>query len=217
MKKYKDYIILIILTMGLQALVYYLVKALETNFFVMDTFLVVPFVKHFVYFYDIWYPFIILNTFLVYKYNKKDFKNLILVMLLTGFVSQITFIVYPTMVLRPEITINSLADWIVSITYKLDTPAVNCLPSMHCVYCFATSFFILRSKNLKPKYRALVVTISMMIVLSTMFIRQHVIEDVLLALLYTSLVATIVLVNKNLVNKIHDKFYKLIKYEENTN
>ncbi len=216
MKKYKDYIILLIITMGLQSVIYDLVKAFEVNFYVMETMVELPFIKQFVYFYDIWYPFIILNTFLVYKYNKKDFKNLILVMLLTGFVAQITFIVYPTMVLRPEITVNSLADWIVSITYKLDTPAVNCLPSMHCVYCFATSFFILRSKNLKPKYRALIVTISMLIVLSTMFIRQHVIEDALLALLYTTLVTIIVLVNKGLVEKINTKFNKIIRYEENT-
>ncbi len=217
MKKYKDYIILLIITMGLQAVIYYLVKAFEVNFYVMETMVELPFIKQFVYFYDIWYPFIILNTFLIYKFNRKDFKYLITVMLLAGLLSHITFIIYPTMVLRPEINIKGLSDLILYITYKLDTPAVNCLPSMHCVYCFATSFFILRSKEIKPKYRVLIVTISMLIVLSTMFIRQHIIEDALLALVYTAFVATIVLVNSGLVDKVYHKFYKLIKYDESTN
>ena len=217
MKKYKDYIILLIITMGLQAVVYYLVKAFEVNFYVMETMVELPFIKQFVYFYDIWYPFIILNTFLIYKFNRKDFKYLITVMLLAGLLSHITFIIYPTMVLRPEINIKGLSDLVLYITYKLDTPAVNCLPSMHCVYCFATSFFILRSKEIKPKYRTLIVTISMLIVLSTMFIRQHIIEDALLALVYTAFVATIVLVNSGLVDKVYHKFYKLIKYDESTN
>ena len=217
MKKYKDYIILLIITMGLQAVVYYLVKAFEVNFYVMETMVELPFIKQFVYFYDIWYPFIILNTFLIYKFNRKDFKYLITVMLLAGLLSHITFVIYPTMVLRPEINIKGLSDLVLYITYKLDTPAVNCLPSMHCVYCFATSFFILRSKEIKPKYRTLIVTISMLIVLSTMFIRQHIIEDALLALVYTAFVATIVLVNSGLVDKVYHKFYKLIKYDESTN
>ena len=217
MKKYKDYMILIIITMFLQAVIYYLVKAFEVDFNVMETIVEIPFIKHFVYFYDIWYPFIILNTFLVYKFNKKDFKYLITVMLLAGLLSHITFIIYPTMVLRPEVNIKGLSDFILYITYKLDSPAVNCLPSMHCVYCFATSFFILRSKEIKPKYRALIVTISMLIVLSTMFIRQHIIEDALLALIYTAFVIIVILANKGLINKIYQKFYKLIKYDESTN
>ena len=206
MKKYKDFILLIILTMGSQALIYYLIKLFITDYRIINSFLSVPLIKPFIYFYDSWYPFIIICAFLVYKNSKDTFRYLIATMLLTALMAQITFIIYPSMVVRPDIEVHSVTDWLINFTYKGDNPPVNCLPSMHCFYCFITSYYILKCKNLKNKW--LVVGYSMLIVLSTLFVKQHVVEDVLLALIYTAFAILIVHVNKD---RIINTFKKVLK------
>ena len=207
MKKYKNYLILIILTMGLQALFYYLIKNIVTNYNVINSIIDVPLIKPFVIFYDSWYPVIIICSFLLYKYDKENFKYVICVMLISQFMSQITFIIYPTLINRPTIEVKNIFDLILDITYKSDTPAVNCLPSMHCIYCFIMIYYLLKVKN--NKYLKLLPVYLLLIVLSTLFIKQHIIEDVILSLIYTIMAIIIVKHSKPLINKL----FKKIKIE----
>ena len=81
--------------------------------------------------------------------DQKNFKYLIVTMLIAAFLSHITFIIYPTMINRPNIEVKNIIDYILDLTYKSDTPAVNCLPSRHCVYCFIMMYYILKNKNFK--------------------------------------------------------------------
>ena len=74
MKKYRNFFILIIFAMGSQSLMYFSLKFLIHNYNIISSFIDVPLVKHFVYYYDSWYPFIVLNAFLIYIYDKKLFK-----------------------------------------------------------------------------------------------------------------------------------------------
>ena len=76
---------------------------------------------------------------------------------------------------------------------------------MHCVYCFVTSFYILKCNKINIKYRSLIVTISMLIVLSTLLIKQHIIEDVILSLIYTTIVIIIVYLNRKNIDKLFKK------------
>ena len=185
---------------------YFSIKSIITNYNMINSVIKsVPLIKHFVLFYDLWYPFIIINTFIVYKYDKKLFNFLIVTMLIGAFMSHVTFIIYPTMLERPTIEVKNIIDWILDFTYKTDTPAANCLPSMHCVYCFITSYYILKIENMNPKIKLSIVTFSILIVLSTIFIKQHIVEDVILALIYTIVAIIIVNCNKNLINKIFNK------------
>ena len=205
MKKYRDFLILIILTMGTQAVIYFLIKCFINDYNLINSIVDFPFIKQFVYFYDSWYPFIILNAFIIFKHDSKQFNLLIATMLITALIGQITFVVYPSMILRPSIEVKNITDWILDFTYKADTPAINCLPSMHCVYCFITSYYIATTKNINIKNKLLIITYSLIIVLSTLFIKQHVIEDVILALIYTIIGILIVYKNKNKINNLMNK------------
>ena len=206
MKKYKYYLKLVAFTMISQALIYFLIKLFINDYNIINTFINIPIIKPFVYIYNLWYPFIIINTFLIYKYDKKIFNYLIVTMLIGAFLSHLTFIIYPTMIVRPTIEIKNITDWILNITYKSDTPAVNCLPSMHCVYCFVTSFYILKCKSLNKKTKIIIIIFSLLIVLSTLFIKQHIIEDILLALMYATISIILVCFNKNKINKLFVKY-----------
>ena len=210
MKKYEKYLITIIITMGSQALIYFLIKSFISDYNIINSFIDIPLVKPFVYFYDSWYPFIILSTFVIYKYDKVNYKYLIASMILSTFMAHVTFLIYPSMVIRPTIEVNNLTDWLLDFTYKTDTPAVNCLPSVHAIYCFATSYFILKSKEIKNNKKVIFGLFSFLIVLSTVFIKQHVIEDVFLSLVYTIIVLLIVYFNKRHINKLSSYFNNLL-------
>lgn len=202
MKKYKTFIKSIAIMLGYQGTVYFLIKEFQSGFHILNSFLKVPLLKGFVYCYDVWYPFILLCAFIVFYNDKENYKKLIYTMVIATIMSEITFLVYPTMVIRPEISINSLTDFVLYITYKLDSPAVNCLPSVHCLYCFITSFYIITSKNLKTIYKVLICMFSLSIVLSTIFIHQHIIEDAFLSLAYTSLTIFLVYLFKDKIKKV---------------
>lgn len=212
MKKYKKYVILVFLTMGSQALFYFLIKSFLNDFNVIDSFIKIPLIKEFIYFYSSWYPFIILNTFLIYKKDDKIFNYVIISMLIGTFLSHITFIIYPSIIVRPTIVVNNFTDWLLDFTYRTDSPAVNCLPSMHAVYCFITSFHILKCKNLKLKFKILIVTYSMLIVASTVFIKQHVVEDLILAFIYSMIAIVFVHLNKERINQLFNKIAKKINF-----
>ncbi len=205
MKKYKKYFILIIFVMGSQALLYYLTKHFSSGYHIINSIVDIPLVKSFVYVYDSWYPFIILTTFLIYKYDNKIFKYLIMTMLIGALLSQITFIIYPSMIIRPTVEVKNITDWLLNFTYQSDNPPLNCLPSMHCVYCFITAFYIAKSRNINSKCKVLIIMYSLVIVLSTLFIKQHVIEDVLLAFVYTIISLLIVFFSKEKIAKLFSK------------
>ena len=191
--------------MGTQALFYYLIKHFVHDYNIINSFINVPLVKPFIYLYGSWYPFILLSTFLVYKHDNKLFHYMIISMLLGALMSQITFILYPSMIIRPNIEVHNITDWILNFTYISDDPPINCLPSMHCVYCFVTSYYILKSKDIKNKYKILMAIYSFLIVISTVFVKQHIIEDIMLAFIYTVIVLLVVHFNKERINKLFNK------------
>lgn len=205
MKKYKDFIISISIVMLTQATVYFLIKSFVNNYNLMTSFVQVPYISHFVYFYDSWYPFILLSAFIIYKHDKKTYLTLIITMMITALAAHITFLIYPSMIERPEITVKNLSDWAVYMTYKTDTP-VNCLPSVHCLYCFVMSYYVIVCKNLKTKFKVLMVIYALLIAVSTLFIVQHIAEDAILALVYAIILIPVAHLIKN---KIKD--FKIFK------
>ncbi len=205
MKKYKEYIVLIIFTMGTQALIYFLTKNYITNYNVLNPGINVPLIKPFIYIYNLWYPFILLISFLIYKHNKNIFRCLIVTMLLGALFTHITYIIYPTIITRPTIEVHNLTDYILHLTYKYDTPASNCLPSMHCIYCFIIIFYIAISKNINYKNRIIIIIFSLLIILSTLFTNQHIMINVIVALIYSVIAIIIVKINKEKIIKLVNK------------
>lgn len=205
MKKYKDFIISIAVVMLTQATVYFLIKSFLNDYHLMTSFVQIPFISHFVYFYDSWYPFILLSAFIIYKHDKKTYLTLIITMMITALAAHITFLIYPSMITRPEIEVKNLSDWAVYMTYKTDTP-VNCLPSVHCLYCFVVSYYVIVCKNFKTKYKVLMVIYALLIVSSTLFITQHIAEDVILAFIYVLILTPVAYLIKNRI-----KDFKIFK------
>ena len=152
----------------------------------------IPFSPIWVIFYVLWHPLLILAPCYLYKINKSDFYTYIVITFIIEVVAIFIFIFYPTIFNRPELVVNDIFTWILNIVYMNDTPAMNCLPSMHCTVCFTSIYVFLKSNKIPKKCKVLALFIFGMIVLSTLLVKQHAIVDVIAAFILTILVSLIV-------------------------
>ena len=89
----------------------------------------------------------------------------------------------PTIMYRPVIpNIDSLTALVIKITFLYDSPPLNCFPSIHCLFCFQVIYSFIFSKFDK-RNKILIIIYSLLIIISTLFIKQHYIFDVISAFL----------------------------------
>ncbi len=88
----------------------------------------------------------------------------------------IIFIVFPTTMVRPEITGSNLFSRIVVFLYSIDTPT-NIFPSIHCLESYICMKAAIEMKEYDDRFRYGMVIISILVYLSTVFVKQHVVLD----------------------------------------
>ncbi len=174
-------IFLVVFILGLQAFLYFVTKNFNSSFHLIGSSLddKIPFIKYFIYVYDSWYPFLAFVWVLLFYFDRDKCINFIVAGLLSIIIGNFIFLVYPTTVLRPDIVVNDFTSLVVSITYNADVP-VNCMPSMHCIFCFIPIFCLINSK-IKNRYKVPICIYFVLIIFSTLFVKQHVIIDVISA------------------------------------
>ncbi len=176
----KSYYIYTFLVLGFGAFFYFITKEFNTTYNLIGTKYddLIPFIPFFIYIYMIWYPYEAINLFIVYKENIILFYKTIISIGFSFFSSGLIFIIYPTTITRPIInSYNSITSFITYLVYKTDSP-VNCLPSNHCILCFLMIFSVLELKYIKKSTKQLLILINILIILSTLFVKQHVLYDV---------------------------------------
>ncbi len=203
-KNNKSYLKSIIIVLLAQTTMYFFINILVSNFNILKTNFNIPLIKGFIYIYHSWYPIVFLTSYLIYKDNEKNYKKLIFTFILSFLISHLTFILFPTKVIRPIIEIKTFTDFIVSLTYKLDNPT-NCLPSIHALVCFISIYYVNKS-NINNNYKILTTTYFILIIFSTLFTKQHLPIDLLLALIYS--IITIIIV-KIFYSKLKKAFKNL--------
>lgn len=180
-KDYKFYFKSILLIFGLNGLIYFLIKFLISDYNLISLPIdgKIPFIQEFIYIYMIWYPFLIVSYFFLFKYNKDKYIRSIITICLSLPVLYLCFILYPTTVSRPVVdSYNSITTFITYTVFKVDTP-VNCFPSGHCLLCFILLFSVLFDEKLTKWFRVICIFINILIIISTLFTKQHVIIDVI--------------------------------------
>ena len=138
----------------------------------------IPFLPIFIIPYILWYAYMF--CYLIY-FCFKDTKVYIKTLLLIVIAELICFVIYfffQTTVPRPTIVsdnfLNNLVQWI----YTKDRP-FNCFPSIHVLTTFAVMLASLHIKN-KHLLNTLCIHISgSFIIISTLFVKQHVIFDMI--------------------------------------
>jgi membrane-associated phospholipid phosphatase len=141
-----------------------------------------PLLKVFIIPYLCWYGFIFLTlTYLCLKDKRVYFKALVSINL--GLIACYTiYFFYQTTVPRPIINDNDWLTGLVALIYQADEP-FNCFPSIHCLTSYLMMKAINNSSVKNLHNQGVVYPFAILIILSTLFVKQHVFLDVIGAIL----------------------------------
>ena len=202
----KKFVVTIAIYMLGQALLYWLLKSFQTNPIYINYYLddKIPFIGQFVYIYDIFYPFCFIALYFLYKKEEETYYKGIIAGCIGYIICDIIFLTIPTIMYRPVIpSVDPLTDLVLKITFIYDNPPLNCFPSIHCLFCFQVIYSYLRSKY-SLKNKIIVSIISLLIIASTLLIKQHYFYDVISAFL--------ICLATNLIVEAFPIYNKLKKY-----
>ena len=131
----------------------------------------IPFVPIFEYLYVLTYfiPALLLVTIRDYR----SYRHLARAYALTLLVAYSTFLVFPVSVPHPNLEVTSFHTWLLSIEY-LDKP-YNAFPSLHV----ASSWLVVFASSVSRRSRLGLGVVAAGISISTVFVKQHYIADVL--------------------------------------
>lgn len=90
----------------------------------------------------------------------------------------VIFIAFPSCITRPELAVSDFFTGVLSLVYFFDTPT-NCFPSMHCLFAYLVFRQSLSSPDAKTWFKVFCGVCAALICLSTLFVKQHVIADVI--------------------------------------
>lgn len=189
----KEKLKIIITIMGLiifQSLLYVIAKLTPFEYHIVNINLdsYIPFISIFVYPYILWYISLFLVPYLFSKYDKSLYKVYIKTIFISLLIAFIVYVFYPTTLIRNEVVAKDFPTFLVSLIYKIDTPAINCLPSAHCIVSFVHIYITLIIKGMNKKIKTLIIVQSILVLLATVFIKQHVVLDVITAFILSLIV-----------------------------
>ena len=150
----------------------------------------IPFCEYFIIPYFLWFLYITVTIgyFLLFNENTTEFWSLILNLAIGMTLFLIVSYVYPNgLNIRPtEFSNDSIFTRMVQVLYRTDTPT-NVLPSIHVFNSLACCVAILKNqRKYKKSTDTACVVLTILIIMSTMFLKQHSVVDVVLAaLMYT--------------------------------
>lgn len=164
----------------------WLERTVTTGYYVVqsDWDRVIPFCEAFVIPYLFWFPYVAITIAWFFFHDKREFYQLTLYLYAGMTLFLVICTVFPNgTLLRPAILPrdNVFTD-LVRLLWKVDTPT-NVLPSLHVYNSLVCCVAVLRSQKLYANLwvRVTVPVLTLLIVLSTMFLKQHSVVDVVSA------------------------------------
>lgn len=152
--------------------VHYLVTALDRG---------VPFIKVFAVPYLLWYPFILGGLVYLCINSREEYYKALRSIVAGMLICCFFYYIFQTSVPRPQLNDNGFMTGIVGFIYSSDNP-YNCFPSIHVF----TSYVIMKSignTDASKKVKSTAILIGVAVILSTQFIKQHVLIDMVFAML----------------------------------
>ncbi len=162
-------------------------KFIEVHSFVDD---MIPFVEYFVIPYVIWFAYIaIAVVYFLFFTSKTDFYKLTAFLFIGMTICLIIYTFFPNgQMLRPEVfpRDNIFTDMVKRI-YSNDTPT-NVCPSIHCFNSIGVTIAIFTCDKFRDKkfVKAASFVLTLLIMMSTLFIKQHSFVDMLGAIILSA-------------------------------
>lgn len=155
----------------------------------------IPFIPLFVIPYILWYLYVPLHLLITGLNDRNAFYKQCIAFFSGVVICLIVFTILPTAIdFRPNVDKNGFIFWLCRVIYANDKP-VNVCPSLHCyeaVCLYITTFSSEKLKKFKA-IRIISAILMVLICLSTVFIKQHSVLDVLLGSLLAVIISYVVL------------------------
>ena len=183
-QKEKKFIISISTILISNVILYWSLKFFQSNPIYINYYLddKIPFWGWLVYVYNMFYPFFIIALYLIYKKDQKAYYKGLISCFIGLICCDIIYLIIPTIMYRPIVpSYDPLTNLVLKVTYFFDDPPLNCFPSLHCLFCFQEIITALKSKC-STKKKTFIITGASLIIISTLFVKQHFIYDVISAL-----------------------------------
>lgn len=136
----------------------------------------IPFIPGFILVYHSWYPFIIAGMIAVFVRSERDFRLLLGHLVIAQALALLIFILFQTQVIRPEVTGTDIWSMLVIKTYEIDQP-YNGFPSIHVLSSLIVAWHFGKAYGEKRWIGLLYWMYSGLIILSTLFVKQHMVWD----------------------------------------
>ncbi|MCD9020472.1 phosphatase PAP2 family protein [Cohnella silvisoli] len=138
----------------------------------------IPFVKYFALPYSVWIFYIYVCLFYFFKKDVNVYYRALITYIVCALICYLIYTVFQTTVSRPIVTGSDPFSALMRYIYDRDQP-YNCFPSIHCF----SSYMVMRmvwTSSFRNKWNVTLITgMSSLIIVSTLFVKQHVIMDAL--------------------------------------
>ena len=145
----------------------------------------IPLITQAVYVYVLWYPLIFLYPLYLFRLSQSAWIVYVLAIVLDIIFSLVIYMLYPSSFQRPQPSDSVLSGKILRLLYFCNYKGLNCMPSMHCSQCYIIllSAVMCGLNGVMSAVAAACVTVlCIMIVISTVLTKQHVLIDMVSAL-----------------------------------
>ena len=141
----------------------------------------IPLLPGFVYCYLLWFPLLVFGGFWMLFFDGPVLRRYMLFLMCSYFICAVVYLLYPNgQDLRPEnLRVHDLSTAILAFIYRVDTNT-NVLPSLHVIGSMGAAFSLCSSRRLKsPLIKLAIAVLAALVSISTVFVKQHGIMDVL--------------------------------------
>lgn len=206
-KDYKHELLLYILMIAVQCITYFCSKLLigDRELHVPIVPIIdnnIPFNKWFIIIYIGCFVWWYLGIFIVMIKNKERFYKYVMIGIIGYIVSAMIHVIYPTTLQRPHLENTSFINWVVNFIYLVDSP-LNLLPSIHCFISWNTYISVRGDKKIPLYTRIFFLIFALAVFVSTLFVKQHLFLDIIVAVALVELINFVVS-----ITKLHKVFYK---------
>lgn len=136
----------------------------------------IPLVTEFVWVYYLTFPLGILTIYVMYFKNREAMWDIVVAIVIALYISMFFYFVYPTEMVKPSLDPVTLSDKFTLATWAACRP-VCCLPSQHCYMALSCIFASIYEKNTNIFFRIFTAVCGVLIILSTVFLKQHYLLD----------------------------------------
>lgn len=136
----------------------------------------IPFLSVFIIIYILAYLHWIIGYIVISRESKEKCVFIVTADILAKMMCLFLFLVLPTFIERPTVVPHDLLSFLTNFIYKMDEP-VNLFPSIHCL----ESYMVFRgclNLNVSKSYKVGMGIFMVLVCLSTVFVKQHVVVDI---------------------------------------